>query len=110
MGLAFDSGPLYGPVLPILISLSVTPGPYCFAARAGRMVSSGPPKASAAGAAARIVRRVRCFTVTFPAKYATGLRPGRYRLRHRDTYANANLVKPAAPDGITKITSSMMTP
>ena len=41
-------------VLPILISVSVTPGPYFFAARAGSAAA-----ASALGAAARIVRRVR---------------------------------------------------
>jgi len=53
-------------VLPILISLSVTPGPYFLAARAGHGASSGPPSANAVGAAARIVRRVRRFMVDLP--------------------------------------------
>jgi hypothetical protein len=49
--------------LPILISVSVTPGPYSLAARAGRGDNNGAVKASA-GAAARMLRRVNFFTET----------------------------------------------
>jgi hypothetical protein len=55
-----------------------------------------------------MVRRVNFFTKTSVGQ--RGWLPDNYRLRHRDTYANANRMKPAAPDGITNITSSMMTP
>src|SRR5215470_17091532 len=46
-------------MLPILISVSVTPGPYCFSASAGSAANAKAP-----GAAARIVRRVIRFILT----------------------------------------------
>jgi hypothetical protein len=39
-----EAGPLYGVILPILISVSVTPGPYFFWAKAVKLVAANKPR------------------------------------------------------------------